>query len=196
MTDCKWVFLREHFQRHIKSLGDYEDVTSGSTKELLNDDEFCGILVWRGIARKVGYVTLYLKDVIELLWAPVDFLGKDEIIFCHEHENELIIAQFRGMAFECIRKCYKEAKTENIGSLDSKKVWKEKSDGAAKSFAGFAQLFSNKTMTMLRLGVSSVFCTCFLPNCVSRNRVMVYRNGHTLVVLLPVCCTLKELEKA
>lgn len=68
------------FRRYIKGFADYRDITCRNTRELMKNNGFHRAMLRSSKAEKDACVTLYLKDVNEVLPKHVRFCEKDSIM--------------------------------------------------------------------------------------------------------------------
>lgn len=70
------AFKMNIFDRETISLGDYEDITTRSTRELVNDDGFHRVAMKGVIAKEDSYRTLFVKNLTEAVRQWVEFCAK------------------------------------------------------------------------------------------------------------------------
>lgn len=102
---------------------------------------------------------------------------------------------FPGMTTTFFNRCYEEA-GKVMGSFDSRAVWSERRNGIRELFVGFVQIFSEKTLTTLKITELVAYPVhAMLLNVSRRKSHWVTDNGHTLVGFLLVCCSGDEVEE-
>lgn len=158
--------------------------------ERMKGDEFSAALVRGSNTRKANYSTMFPKDFNAVVWKQIGLCEKHEIIARPERGSLLSRGAFPRMTMKYARTCYEEVRKDVIGSRNGSKVWAENTYGNVEGCVGFIQFHSDKSATMLSgtsLVVNHMYDT-FL-NISTKRRQWLINNVHTLVRLLPVCCT-------
>lgn len=130
-------FAMNIFRQKVKSLADWGDCRTWSTRALMKNDVLHWVSVRGNDAKKDSCSTLYRKDVADALQKLVKYFGKDYIMFCTEWGDNLRRAASLNMTPDYIWTSYEKLKNEVTKTCESGSVWLEKNDRSAKSFVDF-----------------------------------------------------------
>ena len=143
--------------------------------------------------------TLYYRNSIECLQKQLSMCSDNDIIFSDENSTTAEGTSSKHIRHplhtDFFKKKHKDLKLQIMGSKDKDVLWYD--DGVNKTFIGFIQVFTDKTVAALKansFAAHAVHIT--FMNFTKEFRRKMIQEGHTVVGFLPVALEKSELEPA
>ena len=144
-----------------------------------------------------NFATLYYRNAIECLQKQLALCSGKDIIFPDEQsvtgDAADTAASRHPLQTDFFKKKSKDLKLHIMGSKDKDVVWYD--DGVRKSFVGFIQVFTDKTVAALKansFAAHAVHIT--FMNFTKEFRRKMIQEGHTVVGFLPVALEKSDIE--
>ncbi len=140
--------------------------------------------------REIHSSLLYRKNVIQVLQKQVEMANKEDFHFnCSEFRTDrenYDTPCFHPMETSEFQALETDIRRRVMGSTDANLVWHD--NDKIKSFGGFVQIFTDKTVTTLKCnGMAAHAVHAVLLNTTKKYRRYLIQNGYSIIGFLPTC---------